>query len=302
MKDSFDTVNYAIGVGRELVAKFASAGEATTPGLVGSAREHPTRQKLEQLLPSGIAVGTGCVIDSYGGTSMQMDVVLYEKHLCPVYSVNDDPATTYYPCEGVIAVGEIKSQMASADLKNTFEKMASVKKLRRFAVQASAASSTELGFPAAVPFRKYGSPNSALGTEAEQFDQEAKPLDQIFGFSLAGSLKLTTETLCARYVEFAAQNGPTMSPNLIVMLEGNHVVCPLQIPPNRHNPEIALSACKANAIYCVSRPEGGFQFLLSQIYTVCRRGRTVEEVAFDRYFARDGQLTLPADGTVATLK
>ena len=70
-----------------------------------------------------------------------MDVLLYEKHLCPVYSVNDDPATTYYPCEGVIAVGEIKSQMASEDLRNTFEKMASVKRLRRFAVQASAASS-----------------------------------------------------------------------------------------------------------------------------------------------------------------
>ena len=85
-------------------------------------------------------------------------------------------------------------------------------------------------------------------------------------------------------------------------LEGNHVVCPLRIPPNRHNPEIALSACEANAIYCVQRPEGGFQFLLSRIYTVYRRGRTVEEVAFDRYFARDGQLTLPADGTVATLK
>ena len=54
-------------------------------------------------------------------------------------------------------------------------------------------------------------------------------------------------------------------------------------------------------MYCVTRPEGGFQFLLSRIYTVYRKGRTVEEVAFDRYFAKDGQLTLPNNGTVFDL-
>ena len=127
MNKNFDTVRYAINVGRELIANFAGAGLATSAGLVGSAREVATRRKLQNLLPNGIAVGSGCVIDSYGATSKQMDVVLYEKHLCPVYSINDDPATTYYPCEGVIAVGEIKSHMASTDLKDTFAKIASAK-------------------------------------------------------------------------------------------------------------------------------------------------------------------------------
>ena len=127
MNKNFDAVRYAIEVGRELVTNFSGAGLATTAGLVGSAREVPTRRKLQHLLPNGIAVGSGCVIDSYGGTSRQMDVVLYEKHLCPVYSINEDPATTYYPCEGVIAIGEIKSRMASTDLEDTFAKIASVK-------------------------------------------------------------------------------------------------------------------------------------------------------------------------------
>ena len=66
--------------------------------------------------------------------------------------------------------------------------------------------------------------------------------------------------------------------------------------------KFAISAQDANAIYCVGRPEGGFQFLLSRIYTAYRQGRTVEEIAFDRYFAKDGQLTLPDDGTVADLR
>ena len=301
MNKNFDAVRYAIEVGRELVTNFSGAGLATTAGLVGSAREVPTRRKLQHLHPNGIAVGSGCVIDSYGGTRRQMDVVLYEKHLCPVYSINEDPATTYYPCEGVIAIGEIKSRMASTDLEDTFAKIASVKRLRRFAQRSSDATSAELGMQASIPFRAYGSPNSMLGTEAEEFDQSYKPLDQIFGFSLAGSLKLRPMTLCAKYVELAAQIGRTLSPNLIVTLDDDHVLTPLRIPPSSHNPEILVSTQEANAMYCVRRPEGGFQFLLSRIYTVYRKGRTVEEVAFDRYFAKDGQLTLPNDGTVIDL-
>ena len=141
-----------------------------------------------------------------------------------------------------------------------------------------------------------------VGTRTEEFNQDSKPFDQIFGFSLAGSLGLKPRTLCAKYVEWAAQNGPALSPNLIVTLDDNQVLSPLRIPPQRHNPEIAISAQDANAIYCVGRPEGGFQFLLSRIYTAYRQGRTVEEIAFDRYFAKDGQLTLPDDGTVADLR
>ena len=298
MQRNFDPISYAIDVGRELVSSFAQAGQATTPGLVGSARETPTRKRLGHLLPEGIAVGSGCVIDSHGGTSKQMDVVLYEKHLCPEYSINDDPATTYYPCEGVIAVGEIKSRMASRDLEDTFAKIASVKKLRRYARR----SPDGLGLGATVPYRSYGASTSIGGTQAQDFDQDAKPFDQIFGFALAGSLELSPRTLGTKYEELASAHGRTLSPNLIVTLDDNQVLCPLRIPPNRHNPEIAISPQNANVIYCVTRPEGGFQFLLSRIYTVYRQGRTVEQVAFDRYFAKEGQLKLPSDGIVVPLR
>ena len=155
----------------------------------------PVRTKLKHLLPAGIAVGSGCVIDSYGGTSRQMDVVLYEEALCPVYSVNDDPATTYYPCEGVLAVGEVKSALGSAELEDAFAKIASAKELRRF-VQPS---------DDATPFRTYGSPLSIQGTEEQAFNED-KPLDQIFGFCIAGRLNLKAETACRKYVEFCKTN------------------------------------------------------------------------------------------------
>ena len=240
------------------------------------------------MLPAGIAVGSGCVIDSYGGTSRQMDVVLYEKALCPVYSVNDDPATTYYPCEGVLAVGEVKSALGSAELEDAFAKIASVKQLRRF-VQPS---------DDATPFRAYGSSLSIQGTEEQAFNED-KPLDQIFGFCIADRLILKAETACERYGEFANQTGVRLSPNLIVTLD-DHVLCPLDVS-EPHKPKIMVSAAEANTIYCVTYPPGVFQFLLSRVYTVYRQGRTVEEVAFDRYFATRGRLSLPRDGASSPL-
>lgn len=296
MQRNFDPISYAIDVGRELVFGFTQAGKATTPGLVGSARETPTRKRLEHLLPEGIAVGSGCVIDSNGGTSKQQDVVLYEKHLCPVYSINDDAGTSYYPCEGVIAVGEIKTEMASADLEDTFAKIASVKKLRRYARR----SDDGLGLGATVPYRSYGASTSTSGTEAEEFDQDTKPFDQIFGFALAGSRALLPETLCTKYAEMAALHGRPLSPNLIVTLEDNQVITPLQTSPDGKQ-TIGISAGESDSICCVTRPEGGFQFLLARIYNVYRRGRTVERAAFDRYFARDGRLTLSLNGPVVPL-
>ena len=74
------------------------------------------------------------MIDSYGGTSRQQDVVLYERDICPVFSINRTPQTTYYPCEGVIAAGEIKSLLDRDSLEDAFKKVASVKALRRHAV------------------------------------------------------------------------------------------------------------------------------------------------------------------------
>ena len=133
MSRPFDSIAYVTQVGQELVSAFQMAGFATTPGQVGSAREVPVRKKLMQLLPRGVGVGSGCVIDSYGNTSRQMDVVLYEREICPVFEINKDPASTYYPCEGVIAVGEVKTNINSRELEDVFKKIKSVKDLRRFA-------------------------------------------------------------------------------------------------------------------------------------------------------------------------
>ena len=96
MDSAFDPDGFIHRIGRRLVDEFKHAKAGTTPSTVGAAAEQPVRDQLEQVLPRGIAVGEGFVIDSYGGTSRQQDIVLYERDICPVFSVNRTPQTTYY--------------------------------------------------------------------------------------------------------------------------------------------------------------------------------------------------------------
>lgn len=130
MKQGFDTGDFVKRVGERLVQQISDARHATSPSTVEGAMETPVSDQLGQILPKGTAVGSGFVIDSDGGTSRQADVVPYEKDICSVFTVNDTPETIYYPCEGVIAVGEIKSAIDNKTLADAFEKAESVKQVK----------------------------------------------------------------------------------------------------------------------------------------------------------------------------
>ena len=56
-------------------------------------------------------------------TSTQTDVILYEIEQCPIFSINDTTEATYIPCEGVVAIGEVKSTLTTTDLKDSINKM-----------------------------------------------------------------------------------------------------------------------------------------------------------------------------------
>ena len=218
MSATFDAPDFIARLGYALIREFEEARQATTGPLIGSAIESPVRKRLEQVLPRGIAVGSGCVIDSYGACSRQQDVVLYERDVCPVFSINDTPESTYYPCEGVIAVMEVKSSLGSAELEDSFEKIASVKHLRRYfgqdpTVQCDSSSEPE--------YRRYQSAQMANSIRfTSQEDVELYGLDQILGVVLTERLKLKPETFRAKFVELVHRFGDAYSPNLVEVLSG----------------------------------------------------------------------------------
>jgi hypothetical protein len=276
MKQKFNTEEFLSRVGRRLVAEFDDAKQAGTPGLIGAAREHPARKSLERLLPGAAAIGSGLIIDSYEGLSRQQDIVVYEDAWCPVFSINDTPEATYFPCEGVIAVGEVKSGMGSKELEDAFEKISSVKRLRRHAHP----SKSELNGADTVCFRKYGVALSVQGVKEEEFDQINKATDQIFGFVLCNEFTLKKDALLRQVTDFWRQYPRDQSPNIIVSLKDGFLS-----PFDSQKNEFTSSATNADAIVHSPEPERSMGRLVGQLNKMVRNGRTVEVIHFNRYFS-----------------
>ena len=97
----------------------------------GEAREVALIDLLKKNLPSRVGVEQGgFVIDALGNESAEMDVVVYDRSVGTVFNVIE--GEKYFPCETVIAVGEVKSNVDSnATLTDALEKIRSVKSLDR---------------------------------------------------------------------------------------------------------------------------------------------------------------------------
>ena len=304
MKQGFDVGGYVKRVGERLVQQFAEARDATSPTTVAAAMETPVREQLAQILPDGIAVGSGFVIDSYGGTSRQCDVVLYERYICPVFTVNNTPETTYYPCEGVVAVGEIKSMIDNKNLVDAFEKTESVKQLRRHYTTHSLPA-PDSGKTMYVE-RKYGAVTTPTVVDIQSHTtSRSDPQRQIFAFVLAGQSRLSEKSLCEQFCQLAQQHTSALSPNLLATLDGNTLHWAAL---TRRQEQLITDGDPANARLVTThtgplRPDSkwgaeGASFLMHQsdadafgtllqwIIGFYQQGMTTETSAFGRYFRR----------------
>ena len=307
MDKSFDVDKFVADIGIDLVKDFERARGATSPSAVGDAMEFPVRGKLEQILPRGIGVGSGFVIDTNGGTSQQTDVVLYEKDICPVLSINNTPGTTHYPCEGVIAVGQVKSILTKPLLKQEFKKIASVKQLQRYAVHDFMPHPTT-GKPIILE-RSYGNMQNPSITDVTE-RREPDETRQILGFIIAGSVQMSADTLMETYREFTRETGDGLSPNLLAVLTGglltwgnfttkrtkrykssdtgNFGMLQSYDGPARWAP--SWSAQKAELL-SYSEDRESFRTLIRWVYELLRTGKTSDVRAFDRYFLKSKEST-----------
>jgi hypothetical protein len=210
--------------------------------------------------------------------SKQQDIVIHESHFCPVFIVNDTPEATYYPVEGVIAVGEVKSTLDRSKLEDAFSKIVSAKSLKRYEMPED----DGLGLGPTVPYRTYGSPNLIAGAKVQEFNQTNKEEDQLFGFILCGGFSLKTETVFCQALKLWKQYPRSVSPNLIISLNDGF------LQPYDHVKKLLFgSPLKANAIMMCHEPAKGFPHLIRRLNYVARNGRTVSLSHFGRYL--DGQ-------------
>ena len=236
MRNSFDAAGFVKDIGVELVRAFETARSATTAGLVGDAMETPVRERLEQVLPQGIGVGSGCVIDTRGNTSRQPDVVLYEKGICPVFCVNNSLETTYYPCEGVLAVAEVKGALDKEKLGDAFAKIASVKAMKRAFRPA---------WGNYVCGRPYGE-NSASMSHGFALNYTDK--GDILGLIVAGRSRVTVaapergrrgKTLLDHYIDHVnALDNDTECPDMLTLLDGAMIVPVAKVADHKESREL----------------------------------------------------------------
>ena len=283
MDETFDSAKFVSRVGVELIAEFEKARSATTPELVASAMETAARRQLEQILPSGVAVGTGCVIDTHGNTSRQMDIVLYERDICPVFRVNyDDPKATYYPCEGVIAVGEIKSVIGKKELEDSFEKMASAKSLRR---NYELPKYPDVRGRRVLGYRKYGERAGAIRNDIISpinYAPDNSEASKIYGFILADKMGVGIETMKGHYDRLISTFDHSLCPNSTVFLEGT-VFNPARVSNKKFANTLSVEMAWCILVRKISSP---FSKLISDIHHAYNLGVTAEPEVFGQYYLK----------------
>ena len=259
---------------RRLIDDFAQARSTRHPGALGAAREDAARRELGKLLSAGIGVGTGFVVDTYGGISLQQDVVIHEA-ACPTFPLNSNTDISHYPVEGVIAVGEIKSSLDKPKLKAAFKNIASVKSLRRRAVVSQDVEQ----LPAAVPYRHYQEALSFTPSDEEGYSQFGRDLDQVFGFVLSMAFKTSGSELLSHASDLSRSIPRQFAPNIISSLESGFIA-PLR------GKTIVDSAMEADGLFHCDEVLSGFSQLVIWLRRYCLEGRTVPAETFDLYFQR----------------
>lgn len=113
---------------RHAIDRSKAANQVEHSGLRGRAREIFAMSMLAPFLDSNFGVCTGAIVDSKGGESRQIDIIVYDKSLIPsiMFSVTEG----IVPVESVLAAIEVKSHLSYEDLKGAIQNARSVKALK----------------------------------------------------------------------------------------------------------------------------------------------------------------------------
>lgn len=113
---------------RRLIADAQIASNIPHQGEKGSARESGIGRFLSLYLPDGWDICSGFIADSFGNTSQQTDLIIYNKRILPARFY--DGAKAYVPIEAVLYAGEVKSVSSRTELNNAVQKMRRVRGLK----------------------------------------------------------------------------------------------------------------------------------------------------------------------------
>ena len=249
-------------IGIELVSAFGKASRhGTTPNSIAHGKEQAVLKRLASLFPPAVRVGRGHVIDAKGNVSRQMDIVISEGQFCPEFRINDDPTCAYYPCQSVIAVGEIKSTLNREELRNIWDKAESVRKLRRYTNESSMNGVDERAF-----FRPYGSSTITKGKPGGRHDQDRNGTDQILVFGLSGRLGTNVDAIREETQQLLTRHGRKYAPNAVGVLQTGDLFIPTKKSEPSEKSKAATSFLEATQSTHVGSNAAVFRWIVHQIW------------------------------------
>lgn len=134
----------------EVLARELESGKlAGHPGVHGEGNEQLWIDLLQRRLPNRYAVSRAIVVDSGGGRSHQLDVVIHDRQYSP--QVWERGEHRYVPAESVYAVFEVKPEINRDYVIYASKKVASVRALSRTSSSFVWASGTHKGREDFVP-------------------------------------------------------------------------------------------------------------------------------------------------------
>lgn len=165
------------------------------PGELGADREEILRSFLQAYLPKRFEISNGFVFDSKGNLSQQLDIIIADSLVCPRFETFG--GTRIYPCECVVAVGQVKSSITSTTkLHEALDNLRSVKSLDRSAG------------------------GNAIDSESDEvLDPLTNHLHQIFTFLFITDKSLLADSVSDELIDYVHNYEPHLWPNIIFALD-----------------------------------------------------------------------------------
>ena len=167
----------------------------------------------------------------------------------------------FYPCQSVIAVGEVKSTLNRGELRNIWEKATSVRKLRRYSRGSRIGGVNEKAF-----FRPYGSSTIVRGEPNRHHDQDRIGTDQIMIFGLSGQLGTRVDAIRGETGRLLTVHGRENAPDVVGVLDTGDLFIPTRKTDSSGKSKAAISFLEATHSTHVGSNAAVFRWIVFQIW------------------------------------